>query len=89
MFSILHVILFFPSSSDRWFLVVDFHAVSLEIGPCQDIRGLGSSYRLMFDSVLNHASSESKAFQELLCGNPRCKDFALAFQSADELTPER
>ena len=87
-FSILHVLPFFPSSSDRGYAVIDFHTVSPDIGTWADIRNLGQVYRLMFDGVLNHASSQSKAFQEMLCGNPLYKDFAISFRSPEELTPE-
>ena len=87
-FSILHVLPFFPSSSDRGYAVIDFHTVSPDIGSWADIRNLGQVYRLMFDGVLNHASSQSKAFQEMLCGNPLYKDFAISFRSPEELTPE-
>jgi glycosidase len=87
-FSILHVLPFFPSSSDRGYAVIDFHRVSPDIGSWGDIRNLGQVYRLMFDGVLNHASSHSKAFQEMLCGNPQYKNFAISFQSPEELTPE-
>jgi glucosylglycerate phosphorylase len=87
-FSILHVLPFFPSSSDRGFAVIDFHTVSPDIGSWGEIRNLGQVYRLMFDGVLNHASSQSKAFQEMLCGNPQYTDFAISFQSPEELTPE-
>jgi glucosylglycerate phosphorylase len=87
-FSILHVLPFFPSSSDRGFAVIDFHTVSPNIGNWEDIRNLGLTYRLVFDGVLNHASSESKAFQEMLSGNPQYKHVAISFHSPDELTPE-
>jgi len=70
-FSILHVLPFFPSSSDRGYAVIDFHTVSPDIGSWEDIRNLGQVYRLMFDGVLNHASSQSMAFQEMVCGNPQ------------------
>jgi sucrose phosphorylase len=87
-FSILHVLPFFPSSSDRGFAVVDFHTVSPDIGNWDDIHSLGRVHRLMFDGVLNHASSQSTAFQEMLSGNPRYKDFAITFLSPEELTAE-
>jgi len=87
-FSILHVLPFLPSSSDRGYAVIDFHTVSPDIGSWDEIRNLGLIYRLMFDGVLNHASSHSKAFQEMLSGNPQYKDFAITFQSPEELTAE-
>jgi hypothetical protein len=48
-----------------------FHTVSPDNGSREDIRNLGQVYRLMFDGVLNHASSQSMAFQEMVCGNPQ------------------
>ncbi len=89
VFSILHVLPFFPYSSDRGFSVVDFKTVDPRLGTWEDIRDLGKTFRLMFDGVLNHASAQSLAFQEMLCGNPRYRDFAVSFRSPDELTAEQ
>lgn len=89
VFSILHVLPFFPYSSDRGFSVVDFRAVDPRLGSWQDILALGETFRLMFDGVLNHASSRSTPFREMLSGNRDFADYAVAFRSADELTPEQ
>ena len=89
LISILHILPFFPYSSDRGFSVVDFRAVDQNLGTWQDIEELGKRYRLMFDGVLNHISSQSLAFQEFLNGNPEYKDVVIAYQSPDELTPEQ
>ena len=64
--SILHILPFFPYSSDRGFSVTDFRAVDPNLGTWQDIEELGTQFRLMFDGVLNHFSSRSPAFQEFL-----------------------
>ena len=63
LISILHILPFFPYSSDRGFSVVDFRAVDSNLGSWQDIEELGTRYKLMFDGVLNHTSSHSPAFQ--------------------------
>ncbi len=89
VFSILHVLPFFPYTSDRGFSVVDFRQVDPRLGSWDDIRQLGSTFRLMFDGVLNHASSQSRPFREMLSGNPDYAGFAVAFTSPDELTPEQ
>jgi glucosylglycerate phosphorylase len=86
--SILHVLPFFPYTSDRGFSVVDFHAVDPQLGSWQDVRRLGESYRLMFDGVLNHASAHSAPFQQMLRGNPGFAEYAVGFRSQDELRPE-
>ncbi len=89
VFSGLHVLPFFPYSSDRGFSVVDFKTVDPRLGTWQDIRSLGTTFRLMFDGVLNHASSRSLPFREMLSGNPDYADYAVAFRSPDELTREQ
>jgi sucrose phosphorylase len=89
MINTLHILPFFPYSSDRGFSVTDFRAVDPKMGSWMDIEEIGKRYQLMFDGVLNHTSSESRAFREMLNGNPAYKDIAIAFDSPDELTPEQ
>jgi len=89
VFSALHVLPFFPYTSDRGFSVVDFRSVDPSLGSWEDIRRLGETFRLMFDGVLNHASSRSLPFREMLAGNPDFTRYAVAFRSADELTAEQ
>lgn len=88
VFSILHMLPFFPYSSDRGFSVIDFRTVDPSLGSWEDITALGETFRLMFDGVLNHASSRSRPFREMLSGNRDFADYAVAFTSADHLTPE-
>lgn len=89
VFNTLHILPFFPYSSDRGFSITDFKEVDPNLGSWQDIEALGERYRLMFDGVFNHASSQSKAFQEMLNGNPDYQNFATVYRSPDELTPEQ
>lgn len=89
VFNTLHILPFFPYSSDRGFSVTDFRAVDPNIGTWSDIADLGRSFRLMFDGVFNHASSKSPAFQEMLSGNPAYQGFALTFESHDDLTADQ
>ncbi len=89
VFNTIHILPFFPYSSDRGFSVIDFRAVDPNLGSWRDIDEIGKHYELMFDGVLNHASSQSEEFQEFLNGNPRFKEYAIAFQSPDELPPDQ
>lgn len=84
----LHILPFFPYSSDRGFSVTDFRNVDPKLGSWQDLAKIGDSYKLMFDAVCNHTSSKSKAFQKLLSGNPEYKDIATVYLDPNELTPE-
>jgi glycosidase len=71
----LHILPFFPYSSDRGFSVTDFEEVDPRLGTWEDILELKSSVKLMFDGVFNHISSKSRWFQEFLDGNPRFQEF--------------
>ncbi len=64
----IHVLPFFPFSSDDGFSVIDFEAVNPELGCWADIEFLAKDYKLMADLVINHVSSKSKWFQNYLNG---------------------
>jgi sucrose phosphorylase len=85
----LHILPFFPYSSDRGFSIKDFSSVDPRLGTWEDIRKITSQYQLMFDGVLNHASSQSKMFREFLNGHPYYRDFFIAYNSPDDLTPDQ
>ncbi|MFQ5887271.1 MAG: alpha-amylase family glycosyl hydrolase [Candidatus Hydrothermarchaeales archaeon] len=84
----LHILPFFPYSSDRGFSIIDFETVDPNLGTWDDIHDLEHHYQLMFDGVINHVSSKSSWFQEFLDGSPTYKDFFTTFSSPDDLTPE-
>lgn len=89
VFNTLHILPFFPYSSDRGFSIIDYRQVNPELGSWRDIENIGKSYKLMFDGVFNHASAQSEAFQQMLCGNPDYWDYAIVFHSEDDLTPQQ
>lgn len=68
MFNIVHLLPFFPHSSDDGFSVIDYTAVDPALGNWDDVRRLGRSFDLMFDLVLNHVSQHSRWFQDYLRG---------------------
>jgi len=69
LFNVLHVLPFFPASSDDGFSVVDYRAVDPALGDWDDVHRLGQAFGLMFDLVLNHVSQHSRWFQEYLRGS--------------------
>jgi sucrose phosphorylase len=85
----IHLLPFFPYSSDRGFSVVDFSQVDPKLGTWEDIRETKQRYDLMFDAVLNHCSSRSKMFREYLNGNPLYRDFFIGYRSHEELTADQ
>lgn len=85
----IHLLPFFPYSSDRGFSVVEFKAVDPTMGTWECVREMGADYDLMFDGVVNHCSSRSEMFREFLRGNPLYKDFFIAYDSPDDLTEDQ
>ncbi len=59
----VHVLPFFPFSSDDGFSVIDFSQVNESLGTWEDIQHLGREYHLMGDLVVNHCSSRSRWFE--------------------------
>ena len=82
--SAVHILPFFPYTSDYGFSVVDYKAVNPELGSWGDVRELGAEFDLMFDAVINHISAQSTWFQGFLTGDSRYQDyFIIADPSAD------
>jgi sucrose phosphorylase len=58
----VHILPFYPYSSDDGFAVINYVDVNETLGAWEDIRSISSDYRLMADLVLNHCSSRSLWF---------------------------
>ncbi len=84
----VHILPFFPYSSDRGFSVIDYKQVDQRLGSWRDIHELHGRFRLMFDGVVNHISSESEWFREFLNGNPEYRDFFSSFDTRDGISEE-
>ncbi len=76
----MHVLPFFPSSSDAGFSITDYSAVATELGTWEDVERLAASTRLMVDAVINHASVEGEWFSRWGKGD---EEFAGFFRVAD------
>ena len=66
--SAIHILPFYPWTSDDGFSVVDYREVSPDYGNWDDVSKLGEEFELMFDLVLNHCSSKSPWFKEYVSG---------------------
>jgi len=74
----LHLLPFYPFSSDDGFSVIDYREVRHDLGCWEDVGQLARDYRLVFDGVINHVSQRSLYVQGYLAGNPHYKDFCIA-----------
>ena len=60
----VHILPFFPYSSDDGFSVIDYVQVDPDLGSWSDVRAISDEYRLMMDLVINHVSRESLWFTD-------------------------
>ena len=67
-FSAIHILPFYPWTSDDGFSVVDYREVDKRYGNWDDVSRLSEEFELMFDLVLNHCSSKSPWFREYVSG---------------------
>ncbi len=67
-FNTVHVLPFFPYSSDDGFSVIDFREVNHDLGTWDDIEALSRDFRIMADLVLNHVSRQSRWFRYYVAG---------------------
>ncbi|MCG8412946.1 MAG: alpha-amylase family glycosyl hydrolase [Pseudomonadales bacterium] len=58
----VHILPFFPFSSDDGFAVMDYLSVNPALGDWEDIEAISKDYKLMADLVINHMSSRSLWF---------------------------
>ena len=73
--SIVHVLPFFPYSSDDGFSVIDYREVNPDLGSWDDVHELGTGRTVMFDAVINHVSAKSREFQGFLKGEEKYRNF--------------
>ncbi|MEH6400360.1 alpha-amylase family glycosyl hydrolase [Pantoea sp. Haah2121] len=85
-FPLVHLLPFFPWSSDDGFSVIDYHQVDPLCGDWQDIARLHQETRLMFDFVCNHMSAHSAWFSHFLAQNPGWDDFFISMPPATDLS---
>ncbi len=71
----VHILPFYPYSSDDGFSVIDYKDVSPRMGSWEDIEKLSENYNLMFDGVINHISQYSYWFKSFLENNPKYANF--------------
>ena len=84
--SALHILPFYPWSSDDGFAVLDYSSVNEALGSWDDIRALDEHFDLMADLVINHCSSRSLWFQNFLRDKEPGKDYFFTASPDDDLS---
>ena len=84
--NIIHILPFYPYSSDDGFSIIDYKKVNPTLGDWKDIEDIGQKFDLMFDLVANHISTESIWFKEYLKGNPKYDNYFISVDKDTDLS---
>ncbi|WP_417565596.1 sugar phosphorylase [Marinobacter sp.] len=84
--SSVHILPFFPYSSDDGFSVMDYLAVNESHGSWEDIERIARDYKLMADLVVNHMSARSRWFENFRKRVEPGKDYFFEGNPRDDLS---
>ncbi|WP_240732714.1 sugar phosphorylase [Halioglobus maricola] len=82
----VHILPFYPWSSDDGFSVLDYSSVNESLGAWDDVESIASDYDLMADLVINHCSSRSLWFQNFLKDESPGKGYFYTASPDDDLS---
>lgn len=82
----IHLLPFYPWSSDDGFSVVDYRAVDERYGSWRDVEALGGEFKLMFDLVLNHCSARNRWFRDYVTGIAPASGYFLPTDPSSDLS---
>jgi len=83
----IHLLPFYPSSSDRGFAPITYDEVDPIFGTWDDIEKIGKDFDLIIDFMVNHISRQSLFFQDYIKKGP-ASEYADMFLSFNKLTPD-
>lgn len=82
----IHILPFFPSSSDDGFSVVDYKRVDERHGGWDDIKQISKDFRTMADLVMNHISRYSNWFKDYLNNKKPYRDYFIEVPPETDVT---
>lgn len=82
----VHILPFFPFTSDDGFAVTDYRAVNPQLGDWADISRIANQFHLMSDLVLNHVSSQSNWFNDYRQGKAPYDKYFFEASPEDDLS---
>ncbi len=82
----VHILPFFPYSSDDGFSVMDYLMVNPSLGEWEDISAIAEDYHLMADLVVNHMSARSRWFDNFKKRIDPGKDYFFEASPEDDLS---
>jgi sucrose phosphorylase len=82
----VHILPFYPWSSDDGFSVLDYSSVNEALGDWGDISAIANKYDLMADLVINHCSIRSPWFENFLADREPGKGYFYTASTEDDLS---
>jgi glycosidase len=82
----IHVLPFFPYSSDDGLSIINYQAVRTTLGEWEDVSRLGVKFRLMFDAVINHVSVRHEWFQAFLRDATNYRNYFIVVDGESDLS---
>ena len=82
----VHILPFYPWSSDDGFSVMDYSSVNESLGDWGDIQAIADDYDLMADLVINHCSSRGPWFENFIAGREPGKGYFYTASVDDDLS---
>ncbi len=82
----VHILPFYPYSSDDGFAVINYSAVNESLGDWNDVNDIARDYRLMADLVINHCSGRSLWFDNFVKGEGPGHDYFFTASPDDDLS---
>ena len=82
----VHILPFFPYSSDDGFSVINYKQVNESLGEWQDIQAISNDYHLMADLVINHCSARSQWFENFKQRKDPGKEYFTEASLGDDLS---
>jgi len=82
----IHILPFYPWTSDDGFSVTDYRQIDPALGDWDNVISMQDHFRLMFDGVINHISTQSAWFQRFLQDDPRYRDYFITIDGTPDLS---
>lgn len=82
----VHILPFFPYSSDDGFSIIDYSTVNQSLGDWSDIQKIAQERRLMSDLVINHCSSRSLWFENFIKNEGEGRDYFFTAPADADIT---
>lgn len=80
----VHILPFFPYSSDDGFAIIDYLQVNPDLGTWEDVKRIATHFNLMVDLVVNHVSSQHAWFQQFQQNQPPGCDYFITADPTED-----